>query len=186
MHKTNSSIHSIGTRNKHHCPWPNSNLLVLIKCILAASKFSTFLPTWLKILKHEKANLRAALLKHLKAHFLYLVDEVSGMCKVDVSCCSTKCFIVIYNVKVCMFVCSWLLPHPTFFVTHSWKVNRFVFAYSCLNLRIWALWCDRPFIMGDKEDISIPLLSSYIINGSAWVILNSCCKISCVLQIILS
>jgi hypothetical protein len=140
------------------------------------------LPPWLTIHKHEKTKLRAALWKYLNAYFLYPVDEVWAMCKVDVLCCFVKYFMVIYNVKMCMFVCSWLLPHPTVFVTHSWKLNLFVVAYTCLNVRIWALWCNRPLIMGNTEDISSSLLST-IIFSIAVLISNPCCKISCVFQI---
>jgi sensor histidine kinase YesM len=60
--------------------------------------------TWLTIHKHEKAKLWAALWKYLNAHFLYTVDEVWAMCKVDVLGCFVKCFIVIYNVKMCVCV----------------------------------------------------------------------------------
>ena len=127
-------------------------------------KVFDILPHRPTVLKHEKAKLRAALWKYLSAHFLYPVDEIRGMCKVDVLCCFVKCFIVIYNKRMCIFVYSWFLPHRTVFVTHSWKVNLFVVASTCLNVRIWALWCDKPLIMGDTEDISSSLISTIILS----------------------
>jgi hypothetical protein len=44
----------------------------------------------------------------MNAHFLYPVDEVCAMFKVDVLCCFVKCFVVIYNVKMCACVHDFL------------------------------------------------------------------------------
>jgi hypothetical protein len=64
-------------------------------------------------------------MKILNAHFLYPVDEVWGMCKVDVLCC----FVVIYIVKICVFpfVGKCLVPVYSDFSPHTactWSVRK--------------------------------------------------------------
>jgi hypothetical protein len=136
--------------------------------------------TWLTIHKQEKAKLRAALWKYLNAHFLYPVDEVWAMCKFHVLRCFVKCFIVIYNVKMC--VCVFMTSSTSYSLRDTLMENLFIVAYTCLNVRIWALWCARPLIMGDTEDISSSLLSTIIFSNAVLeLVAILVAKIYCVL-----
>ena len=89
------------------------------------------------------------------------------------TCSTSHCLMTvlgIYGMNICMYVYSWLLPHRTLFVTHSWKVNLSVVAYTSLNVRIWALWCDRPLIVGDTEDTFSSLLCTIILSMAIFVL----------------
>ena len=49
------------------------------------------------------------------------------------------------------------------------KWNLFIVPYVFLVVRIWALWSQRPFIVGDIEDKFILLLSTNIQGYSKWL-----------------
>ena len=114
LFKTNSSIHNINTRNKHHLHRPNANLSYFQKrTYYAGIKIVNSLPPSAIILKNDKAKFKTALRKYLHTHFFYSVDELF-MCK-DVFC---KIFVVFYTVNLYICVYSWLVPNPTVFMIH--------------------------------------------------------------------
>jgi len=81
--QTNSSIHNINTRNKHHLHRPNANLSCLQKITFHAGiKIFNGLPPSVTILKNDKAKFKAALRKCLHTHLSYSVDEFF-VCKGD-------------------------------------------------------------------------------------------------------
>jgi len=62
--KTNSSIHNINTRNKHHLHRPNANLSYFQKrTYYAGIKIVNSLPPSVTILKNDKAKFKAPLRK---------------------------------------------------------------------------------------------------------------------------
>jgi IS1 family transposase len=74
--QTNSSIHSINTRNKHHLHRPIANL----SCFQTSTFYSSIrifnsLPCNIKNLKNEKAQFKAAPRRYLNAHSFYSVDQ---------------------------------------------------------------------------------------------------------------
>jgi hypothetical protein len=67
--QTNSSIHNIKTRNKHHLHRPNTNLSCFQKSIFyAGNNISTYVHSVWQFLKKEKAKSKADLRKYLKTH----------------------------------------------------------------------------------------------------------------------
>jgi hypothetical protein len=79
--QTNSSIHNINTRNKHHLHRPNANLSCFQKSTLydGIRTYSDLLHS-LTSLKNEKAEFKVALKRYLNTHSFYSVDEFF-MCK---------------------------------------------------------------------------------------------------------
>jgi len=74
--QTNSSIHNINIRNKHHLHRLNANLSCLQKSTFYASiKIFNSLPPSVTILKNDKAKFQIALRKYLHIHSSYSVDE---------------------------------------------------------------------------------------------------------------
>jgi IS1 family transposase len=74
--QTNSSIHSIDTRNKHHLHRPNANLSCFQKSTFYATiRVFNRLPLSLISLKNEKTKFKVALRKYLNIHCFYSVDE---------------------------------------------------------------------------------------------------------------
>ena len=74
--QTNSSIHSINTRNKHHLHRPNANLSCIQKSTFYAGiKIFNSLPLSVTILKMDKAKFKAVLRKYLHTHSCYSVHE---------------------------------------------------------------------------------------------------------------
>jgi hypothetical protein len=74
--QTNSSLHSINTRNKHHLHKQIANL----SCFQKSTVYSGIiifnsLPHSLTNLKNEMAQFQVALRRYLNAHCLYSVDE---------------------------------------------------------------------------------------------------------------
>jgi IS1 family transposase len=79
--QTNSSVHNINTRNKHHLHRPNANLSCFQKSTLYdAIRIYNSLPCSLTSLKKEKAKLKEALKIYLNTHSFYSIDEFF-MCK---------------------------------------------------------------------------------------------------------
>jgi hypothetical protein len=73
---TNSSAHSINTRNNHHLHRPIANLSCFQKSAFYPSiRIFNSLPRSLKNLKNEKAQFKVALRTYLNAHAFYSVDE---------------------------------------------------------------------------------------------------------------
>jgi hypothetical protein len=73
---TNSSVHSINTRNKHHLHRPIANP----SCFQKGASYSGIrifnsLPRSITSLKNEKTQFKVALRNFLNAHFFYSVDE---------------------------------------------------------------------------------------------------------------
>jgi IS1 family transposase len=74
--QTNSSVHSINTRNKHHLHRPVANLSCLQKSSFCSGiRIFNSLPHSLTNLKNEKAQFKVALRRCLNAHSFYSVDE---------------------------------------------------------------------------------------------------------------
>jgi hypothetical protein len=74
--QTNSSIHSIDTRNKHHLHRPNANLSCFQKSTFYADiRIFNRLPLSLISLKNEKTKFKAELKQYLNTHSFYSVDE---------------------------------------------------------------------------------------------------------------
>ena len=72
--QTNSSIHSIDTRNKHQLHRPNANLSCFQKVhSMPVSEFSKD-SLWVSF-KNEKTKSKVALRKYLNTHSFYSVDE---------------------------------------------------------------------------------------------------------------
>jgi hypothetical protein len=74
--QTNSSVHSINTRNKHHLHPPIANLSCFQKSAFYSSiRIFNNLPYSVTNLKNEKAQFKVALRRYLNAHSIYSVDE---------------------------------------------------------------------------------------------------------------
>jgi hypothetical protein len=72
--KTNSSIHNINTRNKHHFHRPNANLSCFQKStFFAGIKIFTSLPPSVTVFKNDKVNFKASLRKYIHAYTLLLL-----------------------------------------------------------------------------------------------------------------
>jgi hypothetical protein len=81
MFQTNSCIHNISTRNKHHLHSPNAILSCYQKSTFYAGiKIFNSLPPSLRILKNDMAKFQAAFRKFLHIHSFYSVDKFF-MCK---------------------------------------------------------------------------------------------------------
>ena len=74
--QTNSSVHNINTRNKHHLQRPNASLSCFQNSMFLCwhTNFQQ-LTTYVTILRIEKAIFKAALRKYLHTHCFYYVDE---------------------------------------------------------------------------------------------------------------
>jgi hypothetical protein len=84
--QTNSSVHSINTRNKHHLHRPIANLSCFQKgASYFGIKICNSLPQRIISLKNEKIQFKVALKKFLNAHSFYSVDELFA-CTDDIYC----------------------------------------------------------------------------------------------------
>ena len=80
---SNSSIHKINARNKHHFHRPDADLSCYHKSTFYAGiKIFNSLPCSVTILKTDMAKFKAAFRKYLHKHSFYSVDE-SFMCNDD-------------------------------------------------------------------------------------------------------
>jgi len=80
---SNSSLHNITTRRKHHLHRLNANLFCFQKSVFYAGiKIFNSILSSVTIPKNDKAKFKAALRKYLHMHFFYSVDEVFK-CKDD-------------------------------------------------------------------------------------------------------
>jgi hypothetical protein len=73
--QTNSAVHSVNTRNKHHLHRPAANLTCFQKNTYFGIKIFNNLPSSLKRLMNEKAKFKVALKRYLNTHSFYSVDE---------------------------------------------------------------------------------------------------------------
>jgi hypothetical protein len=74
--QTNSSVHNINTRNKHHLHRTNANLSGFQKStIYGGIKIFNTLPPSLTILENEKGKFTIALRKYLNTYSSYSADE---------------------------------------------------------------------------------------------------------------
>jgi IS1 family transposase len=74
--QTNSSVHCIKTRNKHHLYRPIANLSCFQKSVFYSGiRIFNSLPRSLTNLKNEKAQFKVALRRYLNADSFYSVDE---------------------------------------------------------------------------------------------------------------
>jgi hypothetical protein len=74
--QTNSVIHCVNTRNKHHLHRPTGNLTCFQKSTnYSGIKIFNDLPASLKSLMNEKAILKIVLKEYLNTHSFYFVDE---------------------------------------------------------------------------------------------------------------
>ena len=86
--QTNSSVHNINTRNKHHLHKPVANL----SCFQKGASYSGIRifnslaqSTRITNLKNEKTQFKVTLKKFLNAHSFYSVDELF-ICTDDMYC----------------------------------------------------------------------------------------------------
>ena len=110
--QTNSSLHNINTRNKHHLHRPVANL----SCFQKGASYSGIrifnsLLRSITNLKSEKTQFKVALKKFLNAHSFYSMDEFFT-CTDDMYYWLYDCVNVSYTVIFLLFVCLWHLPHP--------------------------------------------------------------------------
>jgi hypothetical protein len=74
--QTNSAVHSVNTRNKHHLHRPVANLTCFQKGVYYSGiKIFNNLPSSLKSLMNEKAEFKVVLKSYLNTHAFYSVDE---------------------------------------------------------------------------------------------------------------
>jgi hypothetical protein len=74
--QTNSAVHSVNTRNKHHLHIPAANLTCFQKSTYYSGiKIFNNLPSGLKSLMNEKAQFEVALKRYLNTHSFYSVGE---------------------------------------------------------------------------------------------------------------
>jgi hypothetical protein len=110
--QTNSSVHNIDTRNKHHLHRPVANL----SCFQKGASYCGIgifnsLPRSITSLKNEKTQFIVALKKFLNAHCFYCVDEFFT-CTDDMYCWLYDCVNVSYSVILLLSVGLWHVPHP--------------------------------------------------------------------------
>ena len=104
MHRTNSSTHSINTRNKHHLPRPNANLSYFQKSTFYAGiKIFNSLPHRVTILKNDNTQLKASLRKYLHVQSFHSIDEFFT-CKDVSQFCFCEMFVVFYTVNLYIYV----------------------------------------------------------------------------------
>jgi hypothetical protein len=73
--QTNSSVHSVNTRDKHHLHRPVANLTCFQKsAYYSGMKIFNNLPSSLKSLMNEKVKFKVALKRYLNTHAFYSVD----------------------------------------------------------------------------------------------------------------
>ena len=106
--QTNSSVHSINTRNKHHPHRPIANL----SCFQKGASYSGIrifnsLPRSITSLKNEKTQFKVAL-KILKCTFLLLCGWIFRMYRWHVLL-TYMMFIISYTVI--FYICLWHVPH---------------------------------------------------------------------------
>jgi len=76
LFQTNSFIHNINTRNKHHLLRLDANLFCFQRNTFSARiKIFNSLPTSVTILKNDKAKFKAPLRQFLHTHTFYSVEE---------------------------------------------------------------------------------------------------------------
>jgi len=81
--KTNSSIHNINTRNKHHHLRQSANLSSFQgSAVFAGLKIFNSLPPRMTILENDKAKLKVAVRKYLHTHSTHSIDGFF-ICKDD-------------------------------------------------------------------------------------------------------
>ena len=116
--QTNSFIHKINTRNKHHPHRRNANLSRFQKSTFYASiKILNTLPPSLRILNSDRAEFKTAVRQYQDTHSTYSADNLLCV-KIIYNFFFVKCFSILH----CKFVCVYLLlvPHPAVFFTHLW------------------------------------------------------------------
>jgi len=101
--QTNSSVHNINTRNKHHLHRPSANLSCFQKStFFAGIKSFNSLPPSVTILKNDKVNFKAALRKYIHTHSFDSVDKFF-MCRNVLRYCFCKMFVVFCTVN--LYIC---------------------------------------------------------------------------------
>jgi len=108
--QTNSTVHNINTRNKHHFHRLVANLSCFQKgAFYSGIRIFNGLPRSITNLNNEKTHFKVALKKFLNAHFSYYVDEFFT-CTDDTYNLLYDCLNVSFTVIflcVCMFMtCS--------------------------------------------------------------------------------
>jgi hypothetical protein len=73
--QTNSAVHSVNTRNKHHLHRPVANLTCFQKSTYSDINIFNNLLSSLKSLVNEKAKFKVAPKRYLNTHSFYSVDE---------------------------------------------------------------------------------------------------------------
>jgi hypothetical protein len=161
---TNSSVHNINTRNKHHLHRPVASL----SCFQKGASYSGIrifnsLPRSITDLKNEKTQFKVALKKFLNAHSFYSVDELFT-CADDMYYWLYDCVNVPYTVIFLLFVCLWHVPHPIVL----W-LSRIYGMYVHMQKR-FSLFCDVTMccmIVTDmKEQLISPIFKGLLLLDS--------------------
>ena len=133
--QTNSSVHNINTRNKHHLHRPVANL----SCFQRGASYSGIrifnsLPQSITNLKNEKTQFKVALKKFLNAYCFYSVGELFT-CTNDMYHWLYDCVNVSYTVILLLFVCLWLSRiYGMNICTYVWSI---VLTASCQWAAAW-------------------------------------------------
>jgi hypothetical protein len=114
--QTNSSIHNINTRNKHHLQKPNANVCFQKRTLYDGIRIYNSLPRSITSLKNEKAKFKVALKRYLNTQSFYSVDEFF-MCKNNPQNCVEN-FYSSCAAKFCIFYILRLIPYPIVTSTH--------------------------------------------------------------------
>jgi hypothetical protein len=119
--QTNSSVHSINTRNKHHLHRPIANL----SCFQQGASYCGIrifnsLPRSITSLKNEKTQFKVALKKFLNAHSFYSVDEFCA-CTDDMYC---WLYVILY---ICLYAYTMFhIPRSCDSLSDLWNVRMYV------------------------------------------------------------
>ena len=132
--QTNSSVHNINVRNKHHLHRPVANL----SCFQKGASYSGIrifnsLPRSITNLKNEKTQFKVALKRFLNARSFYSVDELFT-CTDDMYRWLYDCVNVSYTVIFLLFVCLWNVPHPIV-LWLSRIYGMYVCMYVCMQIQ---------------------------------------------------
>jgi hypothetical protein len=128
--QSNSSVHNINTRNKHHLHRPVADL----SCFQKGASYSAInifnsLPRSITNLKNEKTQYKVTIKKFLNAHCFCSVDEFFT-CTDDMYCWLYDWVNVSYSVTFLLFVCLWHVPLPIVLWLLTFRRRNFFFNFS--------------------------------------------------------
>jgi hypothetical protein len=134
--QTNSSVHNINTRNKHHLHRPVANLSCFQKgTSYSAIRIFNSLPRSITNLKNEKTQFKVALIKGFKCTLLLLCGWIFHMYRwyVLLTLWLCKCILHCNIFIVCMFTTS---STSYCLVTLKDLWNIYIYIYICMYVLI--------------------------------------------------